>query len=415
MKKSLVLAALVALLVVPSAPASAAIGANEVTPAATLLLPYFEVDLSNPGGVNTLFTVANASASAGVVHVTLWTEFGIPTHSFDIYLTGYDAETVDLRLLFQGIPPYSGDDGADPTDRVSPQGPISQDINFPGSVPPCSTGPIPRMSPAQVVDLQRAHTGLSSSINVGWSGKCGARDFGDNIARGFVTIDDVNTCSDALPTDGDYFLGVIGHRNIWFGEFLILDRANNFAIGDSLAHVEASNTDPRVLDASDHTFYGWIRGYLTDSDRREPLPTTWHTRYVNGGGFDGGTDLLVWRAPPGKVSPFTCGGATPFAIPLPQKEVVIFDEQENPSMPAADFYFPVVAQRVPASSLAPPSPFGFLHLNLNRGANPSPTAIDGVGQSWISTDFRAVGRFSVGLGARALDNALNPSTLFFNY
>ena len=238
---------------------------------------------------------------------------------------------------------------------------------------------------------------------------------GDNIARGFVTIDDVNTCSDALPTDGDYFLGVIGHRNIWFGEFLILDRANNFAIGDSLAHVEASNTDPRVLDASDHTFYGWIRGYLTDSDRREPLPTTWHTRYVNGGGFDGGTDLLVWRAPPGKVSPFTCGGATPFAIPLPQKEVVIFDEQENPSMPAADFYFPVVAQRVPASSLAPPSPFGFLHLNLNRGANPSPTAIDGVGQSWISTDFRAVGRFSVGLGARALDNALTPSPLIFNY
>lgn len=411
MKKALVLAALLALLVVPSVPASAAIGANEVTPAATLLLPYFEVDLANPGGVNTLFTVANASASAGVVHVTLWTEFGIPTHSFDIYLTGYDAETVDLRLLFQGIPPYSGDDGADPTERVSPQGPISQDINFPGSVPPCSTGPIPRMSAAQVVDLQRAHTGLSSSIRDGWNATCGARALGDNIARGFVTIDDAVTCSDSAPTDGGYFLGVIGFRNIWFGEFLILDRENNFAIGDSLAHVEASDTDARVLDPAAHTFYGWIRGYLTDSDRREPLPTTWHTRYVDGGAFDGGTDLLVWRAPPSPVSTFTCGGATPFAIPLPQRQVVVFDEQENASQPAAGFYFPVMAQRIPVSSLSPPSPFGFLHLDLKRGDNPLPTAIDGVGQSWISTDFRALGRFSVGLGARALDNALSPSPL----
>ena len=33
-------------------------------PAATLLLPYFEVDLANPAGANTLFTINNASATA---------------------------------------------------------------------------------------------------------------------------------------------------------------------------------------------------------------------------------------------------------------------------------------------------------------------------------------------------------------
>jgi hypothetical protein len=407
-KKSLLLAALLALLVVPSAPAFAAIGANGPTPAATLLLPYFEVDLANPGGVNTLFTVANASASAGVVHVTLWTELGIPTYAFDIYLTGFDAETVDLRLLFQGIAPISADDGSDPTDRISPQGIISQDINFPGAVPPCANGPIPRMSPAQVLDLQRAHTGLSSSIRAGWNATCGARPHGDDIARGFVTIDDVVICSDAVPTDPGYFTDIIGRRNIWFGEFLILDRENNFAIGDALAHVEASYSDPRVTDPAAHTFYGWVRGYAGTSDSREPLPTAWRTRYVDAGAFDGGTDLLVWRAPPGPVGTFACGGALPAPFPLPQRYLAVFDEQENPFVPAAGSYFPVAAERVPVSSLSPPSPFGFLHLDLKRGSDPSPGALAGVGQSWISTDLRATGRFSVGFGARALDNALDP-------
>jgi hypothetical protein len=405
-KRALLLAALAALLVAPASRAPAAIGANEATPAATLLLPHFEVDLDDPAGVNTLFTVTNASASAGLVHVTLWTDLGIPTYAFDVYLTGYDAETVDLRLLFQGIVPGSADAGADPTDRISPHGPISQDINFPGAVNPCATGAIPRLTPTQVSDLQSAHTGLASSIGPGWAANCGARNLGDGIARGFVTIDDVNTCSDSVPTDGGYFSGVVGFRNIWFGEFLILDRANNFSIGDQLAHAEASLSDPRVSNPATHTFYGWARGYAGTSDFREPLPTTWQTRFVDGGAFDGGTDLLVWRAPAGPVATFTCG-ASPAGFPLSQSQIVIFDEMENSTAPAAGAYFPAAAQRVPVSAVGSPFDFGFLHLDLKRGANPSFTAPDGVGQSWVVTDVRAAGRFSVGLGARALDTALS--------
>lgn len=46
------------------------IGTIEAVPAATLLLPYFEVDLGSFNGVNTLFTVRNASPDAVVAHVT---------------------------------------------------------------------------------------------------------------------------------------------------------------------------------------------------------------------------------------------------------------------------------------------------------------------------------------------------------
>lgn len=408
MKKTLIVAALAALCLAPAAPASAAIGANEVAPAATLLLPYFEVDLNNPGGVNTLITVANASASAGVLHATLWTDLGVPTYTFDIYLTGYDAETIDLRLLFQGIIPGSADDGADPTDLISPQGAISQDINFPGSIPPCATSAIPRLTPAQVTDLQNAHTGLASSIGTGWSANCGAQSIGDGIARGFVTLDSVNSCTLDYPTTPGYASGALDSRNIWIGEFLILDRTNNFSIGDPLVHVEASTTDPRVTNPAAHTFYGWARGYAVASDNREPLPTTWNSRFVIGGPFNGGTDLLVWRAPIAPVATFACGGS-PAGFPLAQRGVTAFDEQENPAIPAASAYFPVVAQRVPASTLSTPFSFGFLHLDLKRGPNPSFTAADGVGQSWVVTDFRSTGRFAIGFAARALDNALNPT------
>jgi len=47
-----------------AAPMSAVICTIDAVPAATLLLPYFEVDLNNPNGLTTLFSVNNASATA---------------------------------------------------------------------------------------------------------------------------------------------------------------------------------------------------------------------------------------------------------------------------------------------------------------------------------------------------------------
>ena len=66
-------------------------------PAATLLLPYFEVDLNDSNGVTTLFSVNNASASAAVAHVTVWTDLSVPVLDFDIYLTGFDVQTMNMR------------------------------------------------------------------------------------------------------------------------------------------------------------------------------------------------------------------------------------------------------------------------------------------------------------------------------
>src|ERR1044071_8165429 len=63
--------------------AFALIGTIDDVPAATLLLPYFEVDIANPNGVTTLFSINNASATAVLAHVTVWTDQSVPALDFD--------------------------------------------------------------------------------------------------------------------------------------------------------------------------------------------------------------------------------------------------------------------------------------------------------------------------------------------
>ena len=107
------------------------IGTIDDVPAATLLLPYFEVDIADANGVNTLFSINNASATAVLAHVMVWTDLSVPVLDFDVYLTGYDVQTINLRDIFvNGNLPRTASAGQDPGDTISPQGPASQDINF---------------------------------------------------------------------------------------------------------------------------------------------------------------------------------------------------------------------------------------------------------------------------------------------
>ena len=54
-------------------------------------------DLNSTNGVTTLFSINNASASAAVAHVTVWTDLSVPVLDFDVYLTGFDVQTITMR------------------------------------------------------------------------------------------------------------------------------------------------------------------------------------------------------------------------------------------------------------------------------------------------------------------------------
>lgn len=181
-------------------------------PAATLLLPYFEVDLANPGGANTFVTLNNASATATMVHVSVWSEMHVPVYGFDVYLTGYDVQPISVRDILNGVLPRTASAGQDPGNLISPKGPLSQDITFPS----CAGNlPIPAPTPATVAHIRAALTGMASPVN----GQCATRSNSTpTIARGYITMDVTNQCTSQFPGDVGYFVnggsGVAGNRNM---------------------------------------------------------------------------------------------------------------------------------------------------------------------------------------------------------
>ena len=366
--------------------------AGDVVPAATLLLPYFETKLDDPNGASTVFTVANASRDPQLAHVTLWTDLGVPSFNFDVYLAGYDMVEVDLRLVFAGILPQTG---PTVTNRGTHSGPA---VSFPGCDGRLAQG---RLAPALVSDLRSAHTGAASGL---WGGMCGARPVGDSIARGYVTVDVVNRCSTKFPGDpasGDdpaYFVfggtGIAGNANVLWGEFVFNERGNNFAYGDTLVHIEAQ-AQPFP---GDFTFYG-RRVAASEDDNREPLASIYFGRYVNDGIFDGGSHALVWRDP-GVVLPFVCGAALPR---LQQREITPVDERDTATNLSNGFplgfqsRLPWAAERIDtsdASRLPIPYDSGFLYLDLRLPMSVADPVFSGRNQGYVVMVHRANGRFA---------------------
>src|SRR4051794_34608199 len=91
-----------------------------VAPAATLLLPYFEVDVTNRTQT-TLFTITNVSRFSQIAHVTVWTDFSFPVLDFNVFLTGYDVQGINmLDILTTGTVASAA--GTGPTTAQSPLG-----------------------------------------------------------------------------------------------------------------------------------------------------------------------------------------------------------------------------------------------------------------------------------------------------
>lgn len=386
----------IAMLPVLGGSAAAEICTIDAVPASTLLVPYFEVDLANPAGITTLFSVNSVATTPVVAHVTLWTDWSIPTLDFDVYLAAFEVQTFNLRDVFTT--------GRLPDSQPAPGAPQPPNCDF----------PIDDRGPLVIQSLQAAHTGGPVPS---FGGLCAGQDYGDEIARGYVTIDQVERCSLLIATSPGYFGlgGVAGNENVLWGDVFYVDPGNDFAQGEMAVHVESA--EPGFFTPGDYTFYGRYVAF-SGVDQREPLGTQYGTRFLAGPPFDR-SDILCWRDSKSDPSPRACNTGPPPPMPLSQVLAVAISESgciELPPQPPPDspqppgtpgLVCPLETQRVsiPSANLPTSHAFGWIYLNLNtRTGSP----VDPVAQAWVSSVVGAAGRYSVGFDALQICSACDP-------
>jgi hypothetical protein len=367
-----------------------------VAPAATLLLPYFEVDVTNRTQ-DTLFTITNVSRLSQIAHVTVWTDWSFPVLDFNIFLTGYDVQGISLnQVLVGGI--VAQNNGTGPTTAQSPLGSLSAGYtanpNFAGggAAINCSGQP----GQLNTTLLAAVRSALTTGIyNPGGSLSCATPVGGTHAnAIGYITIDVASNCSLALPTDPTYYTTSILFDNVLIGDYQQLGpaaagtTASSFdAGGNAMVHIRAvPEGGPAGVPLSTlqtnlpYTFYDrYTPATNRTLDRRQPLPALWAARYIQGGTGAFATNYKIWREGfPGG----SCGTVAQNAT-LTITEIVRFDEHENPSTGTPCTQSPCLtpgASSTPETSanntasstfpnLAGADVGGWMYLNLNNGGS----------------------------------------------
>ncbi|HVE70771.1 MAG TPA: hypothetical protein VNI54_05325 [Thermoanaerobaculia bacterium] len=363
-------------------------------PAATLLLPNFGVDVGHPEEENTLFTITNTGPRDQIARVTLWTDLGYPVLTFNIYLTGYDTQTINLfDVIAHGRLPMTGfftsprGRHADPNRSLDLQG-CGQ---LGGAV---GTDLVVRMRDTFVDGFVRDFGGMPG---------CDAVGLQHDLAAGYATIDVVRNCNVRDATDPGYWDDV-AFDNVLIGDSRQVDASRALAESSPMVHI-------RAVEGMNRTFYSRYQTAAAPArDRRQPLPSRFAVRWIQGTASGYQTHYSVWREPV-RRPPTACGSLDDNISQL--TEIVRFDEDENwvgdvPLCRVArcndDFALPLTSRTsVADNSLYPQmangAPAGWMYINLDSG--PEETLAS---QSWVSVWMRAGGRYSASFDAAAMGN-----------
>jgi hypothetical protein len=460
MKRLLVFA--VCLLIASAASAGSSINNDDtcdikVGPAATLLLPYFEVDVFGNSGQTTLFTITNVSRYPQIAHVTLWTDWAVPVFTFNIYLTGYDVQSINLtEVLIRGV--IASPNGT--TDATQPGALSSAGSPNLGAAPNCGNNPGVVPAAAMALVRKALTTGMAPPIN----GSCGPIGGIHINAIGYATVDVVSNCTARFPSDPAYFTDDLLYDNVLIGDYQQLGPhpggtpTGSFdGAGNPMVHIravpEGGSSGSNVPTALPYTFYDrYTPATARTRDRRQPLPSTFAARYIQGGRSEFETNVTIWREGFGSGS---CTGAMASGSML-IPEIVRFDEHENPVIgnglicgdPCVFQPTPTLPTTSSSNTAGSVFPFvtsgdvgGWIYLNLNNGGSttysvtrdaggqPGPTNLTSAlaplgstttagprpSQNWVTvTMFGTVGgnRMTAEFDAASLGNGCSPAAFF---
>jgi hypothetical protein len=432
-----------------------------VMPAATLLLPYFEVDIASPSSNarNTVFTITNVTEQPQIAHVTIWTDWSYPVIDFNLWLTGYDVVPVSLYDILRNgqIPPtgydisnigvYSVGSKTAPSNVHNPNHDIA-------AITATDTGCKSLPGAINTTLLARIQTALTTGVY----GTCTAAGGVNSVAVGYITIDVANRCSQLLPDDELFFTRDILWDNTLIGEYMIINSsttAGNFAGGNPMVHIRAipeggpmANThlgtplfgtgtraDGNAVTTNfPFTFYDRYTGALANPeiDRRQPLPARFAARYIQDtptGPTGFATNLIIWREG-GSIGTTACGtGGTAYNNGIPVQTIVRFDEQENPNVAAGCRISPCLpdvfetnheeTQAVGSGSSFFPTDNtvtndlgGWFYFDLNNMETGAPLRAQRTNtetQNWVAIQMFAEGRYSVLYDAAMLENGCTPA------
>ena len=376
-------------------------------PAATLLIPYFEVGIDEPAitAPTTLVTVVNTTNRPQIARMTIWTDWAYALMTFDVFLTGYDVQAINLYdVLVTGRLPGGGSRGMNGARSLTDNPRL-----LPSAAASCAALP-DSIPPALQAEIRSALTlGVLPST-------CGSNPVGGKHAKavGYITIDVVATCSGKAP-DAAGAIDELLFDNVLTGDYELVypnQTIGNFAMGSPAVHIraipEGGNAGETLSTRLPRTFYDRFYGG-NQHDRRQPLPSAFAARYIQGGNSGFLTDFAVWV---GATAPADAACARYFENSRNQVvEFYRFDERENPTtlFPQIIFEGLPVDWKMPATSLTrsssdiyPPlqsgDVAGWMYFNLAR-RDP-----DGPNQAWVVTTMSAEGRYAVAFDAAALGN-----------
>jgi hypothetical protein len=377
-----------------------------VSPSATLLLPFFEVDVAKrvDDAANTIFTIVNTSRLPQIARVTIWTDYGYPAFWFNVFLTGYDVQPISMYdVVARGAVPVTSaatlPGGRSATNSANPKL-VSLDAcgSLGGSVPEAA--------------LAALTATLTKGAPASASSDCPLGSPHPN-ATGYLTVDLVNSCSTISPLDPSYFSQVLLYDNVLTGDYehVYPDRAlGNYAGGSPLVHIKAIPEGGNVSTATPlpYTFYDRFtpRGGRK-VDRRQPLPSAFAARFIQGGSGSFFTDLVFWRE--GSAAATSCVSAN---ATIPTTAIVRFDDAENPNA-AASSQSLLSASAIDTKSntfppMTGPSLTGWIYLNLDNqagySAQANPFSSTRASQNWVVVRMKAEGRYGVDYDATQLAN-----------
>ena len=399
------------LLLLAALPALAATRNNDdscdigVAPAATLLVPLFEVDLAAPAtsARTTLFSITNVSHQPQIARVTLWTDWAYPLFAFNVFLTGYDVQSINLYdVLARGVVAQ--------TSNAMPSGAMSSSANprfLSTAATNCSTSRMPSEIPYSLL------TDLQTALTTGAFSACGTHRIGGShaLAIGYATIDVVADCTFRTPAERAYHERELLFDNVLVGDYQIVGPGQNYAQAEAMVHIRAIPEGSAAATNLPFTFYD--RYATKGADRRQPLPSVFVARYLQGGGSGFATHFKVWRE--GVVgADATCAEYAKNGS-FDASEYVRFDSRENPTtaMPTQIILWVPVAPKTPvafriASSHTSFPPLtsgdtgGWMYINLHRPDNPRAQ------QAWIAISMSAEGRYASEIHAVPLGNGCSP-------